>query len=82
MTSDVRERLKAHNAGQSVHTANYRPWELTAYIAFRDDRRATAFEKYPEIGFGPSLRQKASLLELHRPPMGAKRFASGAGQRA
>lgn len=45
VTSEVRERLKAHNAGQSVHTAKYRPWELTAYIAFRDDRRAIEFEK-------------------------------------
>jgi predicted GIY-YIG superfamily endonuclease len=32
LTSDVQERLAAHNAGLSKHTANGSPWKLVATI--------------------------------------------------
>jgi predicted GIY-YIG superfamily endonuclease len=34
MTTKLRRRLAAHNAGQSSHTAKYRPWRLKVAIAF------------------------------------------------
>ena len=39
-STDLKERLAAHNAGRSIHTAKYRPWELAAYFAFKAERRA------------------------------------------
>ncbi|WP_442899801.1 GIY-YIG nuclease family protein [Geomonas sp. RF6] len=28
LTSDLKNRLAAHNAGQSPHTSKYRPWKI------------------------------------------------------
>ncbi|MFQ6703416.1 MAG: GIY-YIG nuclease family protein [Alphaproteobacteria bacterium] len=38
-TDDLKKRLKQHNAGYSIHTAKYKPWELVNYFAFspKDD---------------------------------------------
>jgi putative endonuclease len=33
-TSDIQKRLTAHNAGQSPHTAKYRPWANIACFSF------------------------------------------------
>jgi predicted GIY-YIG superfamily endonuclease len=52
LTSDVDARFAAHNAGQSAHTAKYRPWRLRATIAFDDDGKAAAFEAYLKTGSG------------------------------
>ena len=30
-TDDLKKRLKQHNAGYSIHTAKYNPWELVNY---------------------------------------------------
>jgi predicted GIY-YIG superfamily endonuclease len=46
MTIDLRKRLAAHNSGQSMHTAKYRPWRLITYIAFSDGAKGIAFERY------------------------------------
>lgn len=34
MTANLQERMQAHNAGQSLHTAKYKPWKVVAYFAF------------------------------------------------
>ncbi len=41
-TNDLRTRLDAHNAGQSPHTAKYKPWRLVTYLAFSNDAKAVA----------------------------------------
>ena len=46
VTANVRKRLASHNAGERVHTAPNRPWELDVLIAFRDEARAIDFERY------------------------------------
>ena len=51
-TSDLRARLKRHNAGEIAHTAKYLPWSLKTYIAFADEQRAFAFERYLKSGSG------------------------------
>ena len=58
LTSHVSERVRAHNAGQSIHTSKYRPWELIAYCAFRDGQRAFEFEKYLKSGSGRAFAKK------------------------
>ena len=45
-TTDIESRLKTHNAGGSIRTAKYRPWELMMYIAFKEVDEARAFEAY------------------------------------
>jgi len=52
LASDVEARLAAHNAGQSPHTAKYRPWKLCLALAFASDDKATAFEAYLKTGSG------------------------------
>ncbi len=36
-TTDLSARLEAHNAGQSPHTAKFRPWELIVAVQFADE---------------------------------------------
>ncbi|GAA0544399.1 putative GIY-YIG superfamily endonuclease [Rhizomicrobium palustre] len=57
-STDLKERLKAHNAGRSTHTAKYRPWELAAYFAFKTEPRARAFEHYLKSGSGKAFANK------------------------
>ena len=58
LTSNVETRLAAHNAGQSPHTAQYRPWEILTYHAFADASKAAAFEAYLKSGSGRAFGQK------------------------
>ena len=46
LTSNVAARLAAHTAGQSAHTAKYRPWKVLVAIEFADATRAPSFERY------------------------------------
>jgi putative endonuclease len=57
-TTDVNERLEKHNSGGSVHTANFRPWQLISYIAFDTKEKALSFEQYLKVGSGHAFAQK------------------------
>jgi predicted GIY-YIG superfamily endonuclease len=52
ITDDLTARLSKHNSGDVTHTAKYRPWRIKSYVAFTDERRAFAFEKYLKSGSG------------------------------
>lgn len=58
MTADVDKRLIAHNAGQSTHTAKFRPWRLVLSLAFVDEGKAVAFERYLKTGSGRAFATK------------------------
>jgi len=58
LTSDLRKRFAAHNAGQSTHTKKFRPWRLVAYFAFADANRASDFERYLKSGTGRAFVKK------------------------
>ena len=58
LTDDLRARLAAHNAGQSPHTAKYKPWRLVTYIAFSDEAKAVAFERYLKSASGRAFARK------------------------
>ena len=45
VTSDLKQRLSDHNRGISPHTAEFVPWRLVTYVAFSDQRKASAFER-------------------------------------
>jgi predicted GIY-YIG superfamily endonuclease len=57
-TSDLRQRLRDHNAGKSTHTAKYAPWELIWYCAFPDKLKALEFEKYLKSHSGRAFARK------------------------
>lgn len=58
VTSNVKARLSSHNAGECVHSAQHRPWELDAVIAFRDEGRALRFERYLKSGSGVAFAKR------------------------
>ena len=58
VTTDLRARLQRHNAGQVTHTAKYAPWRLKTYIAFNDEQKAFAFERYLKSASGRAFSKK------------------------
>ncbi len=57
-TDNVERRLEAHNLGQSLFTAKYRPWKLVWYAGFEDIERAVRFESYLKSGSGGAFLRK------------------------
>ena len=55
---DLRNRLKDHNAGESVHTRKFKPWRLVTYIALSDEIKAVSFEQYLKSGSGRAFAKK------------------------
>lgn len=51
-TGDLRKRLAEHNAGESIHTNKFKPWDLVAYIALPEKQLAERFERYLKSGSG------------------------------
>lgn len=60
-SENLRERIAAHNAGKSPHTAKYRPWRLLWYCAFPDKEIALAFERYLKSHSGRAFAKKRLL---------------------
>jgi predicted GIY-YIG superfamily endonuclease len=58
LTTRVVDRLAAHNAGLSPHTARYRPWKVLAAIEFADSSHARAFERYLKSGSGRAFARR------------------------
>jgi predicted GIY-YIG superfamily endonuclease len=58
ITDDLRSRLAKHKAGEVPHISKYGPWRIRTYIAFSDERRALAFEKYLKSGSGRAFAKK------------------------
>ncbi len=57
-TNDLRTRLTDHNAGKSSHTSKYKPWRLVTYLAFSDEAKAIAFERYLKTASGPFANKR------------------------
>lgn len=58
LTSNLRERLDAHNAGRCRHTASGRPWHVDVIVKFADEVRAVAFERYLKSGSGSAFAMR------------------------
>jgi putative endonuclease len=58
LTDDLRARLKVHNSGGSSHTTKYKPWQLITYVAFSDEAKAVAFERYMKTASGRAFANK------------------------
>ena len=57
-TTDLKLRLKHHNAGRVPHTSKHLPWRLKTYIAFSDAEQAHAFERYLKSASGRAFARK------------------------
>ena len=55
VTSQVAARVRAHNAGLCAATKAAGPWQVDVVIAFPNERRALAFERYLKSGSGVAL---------------------------
>ncbi len=58
MTSNVEARLARHNAGDVPATDRFKPWELVAFVAVREQRRAIQLERYFKSGSGHAFAHK------------------------
>ena len=58
VTTDLKQRFAEHNTGKSAHTSKYVPWKLVTYVAFSDERKAEAFERYLKSGSGHAFARK------------------------
>ena len=57
-TADLSARLKAHNAGSVSATKSFRPWRIKTTVAFSDEARARAFERYLKSGSGRAFARR------------------------
>jgi len=61
VTANLRQRLSAHNSGQSIHTTKFRPWRLVVAVWFSDEAHALAFERYLKSGSGIAFANRHFL---------------------
>lgn len=58
-TSDLKKRLKKHNARPDAnHSKKYAPWTVESYFAFSNKDEAKAFEKYLKTSSGKAFLRK------------------------
>jgi predicted GIY-YIG superfamily endonuclease len=57
-TTDLSSRLESHNAGSVPTTRALRPWCIKTAVAFTDECRARAFERYLKTGSGRAFAKR------------------------
>ena len=57
-TTNLKDRLKTHNSGGSIHTAKYKPWALHSYFSFSEKSKALEFETYLKSHSGRAFAKK------------------------
>ena len=57
-TTNIVDRVAAHNNGQSMYTSHFKPWQLRTYMAFDSEQRARDFEKYLKSSSGKAFSHK------------------------
>lgn len=63
-TSDLKARLKQHNAPKcKSYSKRHAPWELETYLAFQELRQAKAFELYLKSNSGKAFMRKRLISE-------------------
>jgi predicted GIY-YIG superfamily endonuclease len=58
ITSDLRDRLRRHNAGEVAHTSKYRPWAIKTFVAFTVEADAHDFERYLKSASGRAFAKR------------------------
>jgi predicted GIY-YIG superfamily endonuclease len=67
LTSNVGQRLRAHNEGLSPHTSRHRPWRTLVVIEFDDEVPARDFERYLKTGSGREFARRHFRQTVRRP---------------
>ncbi|OGG38362.1 hypothetical protein A3D55_00335 [Candidatus Jorgensenbacteria bacterium RIFCSPHIGHO2_02_FULL_45_20] len=62
-TSDLKNRLKMHNAGYCAFTKQYRPWKIVYYEAFTSEKDARKREITLK-NYGSTLGQLKKRIEI------------------
>jgi putative endonuclease len=57
-TTQLRERIRKHQADVSSYAGKYRPWKLKAYFAFETEEIARGFERYLKSGSGRAFSKR------------------------
>lgn len=57
-TSDLADKLRAHNSGQIPRTRKNRPWRVETVIAFRSAQKAADFVGYLNTHSGRAFAEK------------------------
>ena len=57
-TTNLKERVNAHNTGKNPSTIKFLPWKLKQYSAFDDRLIAMRFEQYLKSGSGYAFQHK------------------------
>jgi putative endonuclease len=65
-TSDLRKRLAEHDAGKSIHTNKFKPWNSKAYIALPEKQLAEQFERNLKSGSGRAFAKRHLLMDNGR----------------
>ena len=58
LADDLKARLAKHNSGGSPHTSKFKPWRVVTYLAFSDEAKAVAFERYMKSSSGRAFAKK------------------------
>ena len=61
LTSNLANRLAAHNAGESPHTKKHLPWRVLVALEFDSQARAVDFEQYLKSGSGRAFMKRHFL---------------------
>jgi len=65
-TSDLRKRLAEHNAGKSIHTNKFKPWNLMANVALPEQPLTEELERYLKSGSGRAFAKRHLLTQNGR----------------
>ena len=65
-TGDLRTRLAEPNAGKSIHTNKFKPWNMMAYVALPEKLLAEEFERYLKSGSGRAFAKRALRMQNGR----------------
>ncbi len=57
-TTNIKERLKAHNNGSNKHTSKFKPWKMIWCGVFTSEAKAKAFETYLKTASGIAFKRK------------------------
>lgn len=57
-TTNVENRLRAHNFGDCHSTVYFKPWKLIYYCAFIEKKKALDFERYLKSASGIAFMRK------------------------
>jgi len=64
LTGDLRKRLGEHNAGKSIHTNKFKPWDLVVYVALPEKHLAEKLERYLKSGSGHAFAKRHLLTKI------------------